>query len=135
MTYWHNFVIWRNIIMNEFMNITKALADETRVRLLMALRGGELCVCQMTELLGLAPSTVSKHLSIMHQAGLVYSRKEERWVYYRLPGSKMAPMARQALAWASQCIGLEERITADARRLRKILTVNPVELCKRVCSK
>ena len=76
--------------MREFMNITKALADETRVRMLMALRGGELCVCQITELFGLAPSTVSKHLSILFQAGLVESRKADRWVYYRLPG-KNAP--------------------------------------------
>jgi ArsR family transcriptional regulator len=55
--------------MREFMNITKALADENRVRTLLALRKGELCVCQTTEL-GLAPSTVSKHLSILYQAGL-----------------------------------------------------------------
>ncbi len=52
--------------MREFMNITKALADETRVRMLMALREGELCVCQITELFGFAPSTVSKHLSVLH---------------------------------------------------------------------
>ena len=48
--------------MREFMNITKALADENRVRALLALRKGELCVCQITELFGLAASTVSKHL-------------------------------------------------------------------------
>ena len=57
--------------MREFMNITGALADETRVRTLLALRKGELCVCQITELFGLAPSTVSKHLSLLFQAGLV----------------------------------------------------------------
>ena len=62
--------------MREFMNITKALADENRVRMLMALRGGELCVCQITELFGLAPSTMSKHLSMLFQAGLVESRKD-----------------------------------------------------------
>ena len=41
--------------MREFMNITKALADENRVRMLLALRKGEFCVCQITELFGLAP--------------------------------------------------------------------------------
>ena len=45
--------------MREFMNITKALEDENRVRALLALRKGELCVCQLTELFGLAASTVS----------------------------------------------------------------------------
>ncbi|MEY4385928.1 MAG: hypothetical protein RLY20_1211 [Verrucomicrobiota bacterium] len=67
------------------MAITKARSDPGRVRILLALRKGELCVCQITELFGLAPSTVSKHLSILTQAGLTLSRKDERWVYYRLP--------------------------------------------------
>ncbi len=62
------------------MKITKALADENRVRMLLALKGGELCVCQITELFGLAMSTVSKHLSILYQAGLTESRKEGRWI-------------------------------------------------------
>jgi DNA-binding transcriptional ArsR family regulator len=57
--------------MREFMNITKALADENRVRALLALRHGELCVCQITEFFGLAPSTMSKHLSVLYQAGLL----------------------------------------------------------------
>ena len=61
--------------MREFMAITRALADPNRVRILLALRRGELCVCQITELFGLAPSTVSKHLSILHHAGLIQSRK------------------------------------------------------------
>ena len=83
--------------MREFMNITGALGDETRVRTLLALRKGELCVCQITELFGLAPSTVSKHLSILYQAGLVEARKEGRWMYYRLPG-KEAPASVQLAA-------------------------------------
>ena len=77
--------------MRDFMNITKALADETRVRILMALRDGELCVCQITELFGMAPSTISKHLSILFQAGLVESRKTERWVYYVSRPGKLPP--------------------------------------------
>src|SRR5262249_39570541 len=60
------------------MDITKALADENRVRRLLALRGGELCVRQITEVFGLAPSTISKHLSILHNADLVDPRQEGR---------------------------------------------------------
>lgn len=55
--------------MRDLMSVTKALADQTRVRMLLALRQGELCVCQITELFGLAPSTISKHLSLLYQAG------------------------------------------------------------------
>ena len=56
--------------------------------MLLALRGGELCVCQITELFGLAASTISKHLSILYQAGLVDSRKEGRWIFYALPAQR-----------------------------------------------
>jgi DNA-binding transcriptional ArsR family regulator len=117
--------------MNDFMNLTKALADETRVRMLLALRDGELCVCQITELFGFAPSTVSKHLSILHQAGLVESRKAERWVYYRLPGRQAPATARTALAWVNQAIGNDNRILADAKKLKQILKIDPTVLCRR----
>jgi ArsR family transcriptional regulator, arsenate/arsenite/antimonite-responsive transcriptional repressor len=119
--------------MREFMNITKALADENRVRMLLALRGGELCVCQITELFGLAPSTVSKHLSILYQAGLAESRKEGRWIYYRLPGKGAPAAVRGAVEWVAESVDGAERVAEDAKRLKKILAMDPVELCKRQC--
>jgi DNA-binding transcriptional ArsR family regulator len=54
--------------MRDILSITKALSDENRVRILIALSHGELCVCQVIELMKLAPSTVSKHMSILKQA-------------------------------------------------------------------
>jgi DNA-binding transcriptional ArsR family regulator len=72
----------------EFTSITKALSDQHRLRALMSLHNGELCVCQIIELLSLAPSTVSKHMAILKAAGQVESRKDSRWVYYRLAESK-----------------------------------------------
>ena len=89
-------------MMKEFLNITKALADESRLRLLMALRGGEVCVCQIAEFSGLAMSTVSKHLSVLYQAGLVNARKEGRWMYYSLPGKGTPTAAREAVAWVQR---------------------------------
>jgi ArsR family transcriptional regulator, arsenate/arsenite/antimonite-responsive transcriptional repressor len=71
--------------LEQLVDIAKALSDSHRVRALMALRAGELCVCQLIDLLKLAPSTVSKHMSVLKQSGLVESRKDSRWVYYRLP--------------------------------------------------
>lgn len=121
--------------MRELMNLTKALADETRVRMLMALRDGELCVCQITELFGLAPSTVSKHLSILHQAGLVESRKAERWVYYRLSGKAAPAMVKASLTWVNKAIESNDRIQADNKKLKQILKINPAELCQRQCPK
>jgi ArsR family transcriptional regulator, arsenate/arsenite/antimonite-responsive transcriptional repressor len=119
--------------MRDFMKITKALADENRVRMLLALRRGELCVCQITELFGLAPSTVSKHLSILYQAGLAESRKDGRWIYYRLPGKEAPPAVRRAIEWVAQSVNGDERAAQDAARLKKILLMDPVALCKRQC--
>lgn len=112
------------------MSILKALADENRVRALLALRGGELCVCQLIGLLDLAPSTVSKHLAILKQTRLVESRKVGRWIYYRLPGAKAPPAVRQTLRWLSRVFADDETIRADSRRLRGILRLEPEELCR-----
>jgi ArsR family transcriptional regulator len=121
--------------MRSLMNITRALADENRVRALLALRAGELCVCQITELFGLAPSTVSKHLSILHQAGLVESRKKGRWMYYRLAHNGAAPVIRDAIRWLEKSLADEPRIHEDSHRLKRILRMDPVELCKRQCGR
>ena len=113
------------------MAITKALSDPNRVRILLSLRRGELCVCQITELFGLATSTVSKHLSILNHAGLILSRKAERWVYYRLP-DKSAPVAvREALDWVQKSLAKTDEAAADAKKLRRILQTDLVELCRR----
>ena len=121
--------------MRAFMNISKALADETRVRILMALRDGELCVCQVTEFLGLAPSTVSKHLSLLYQAGLVESRKEGRWIYYHLPNGGLARSTRLALDWVIDSTEKDPVITADNKRLKQVLKMDPAELCRKQCPK
>jgi DNA-binding transcriptional ArsR family regulator len=108
------------------MSITKALADENRVRILAALKGRELCVCQIIDLLQLAPSTVSKHLSILRQARLLEARKNGRWMYYRLNEKNPPAAVSEALAWVIVSVGNEALIQDDARRLREILSV-PVE--------
>jgi ArsR family transcriptional regulator len=74
--------------MLDFINITKALTDENRLRILMILRNRELCVCQITAMLDIAPSTTSKHLSVLRQARLIESTKHGKWVYYRLAESQ-----------------------------------------------
>ncbi len=119
--------------MREFMTITKALADPNRVRVLLALRRGELCVCQITELFGLAPSTVSKHLSVLNHAGLILSRKTERWVYYRLADRTAPVVVREALDWVRKSLAKTDESVADAGRLNRILKMDLAEICRRQC--
>lgn len=115
--------------MRDFLAVTKALSDESRVRALMALSGGELCVCQLIELLGLAPSTVSKHLAVLHQAGLVETRKDGRWIYYRLAEEPTLPCARQAFAMTMECLAKDSRVREDAKRLNRIRAMSRNVLC------
>lgn len=103
--------------MRDYLAVTKALSDETRVRALMSLADGELCVCQIIALLKLSPSTVSKHMSILEQAGLVQRRKEGRWHLYRLAGREASATVRSALRWTLKALANEKQITADARQL------------------
>jgi ArsR family transcriptional regulator len=110
--------------------IARALADPTRLRVVHALSRGELCVCQITELAGLAPSTVSRHMSLLSGAGLVASRKEGRWVYYRLP-EQPGPPAAGALCWALEAFGATEQARSDARGLKRIMRCDPEQLCRR----
>ncbi len=114
--------------MKEFMSIAKALSDENRTRVLMFLRSGELCVCKVLEMLQLAPSTVSKHLNILQQAGLVESRKQGRWVYYRLP-QKPTPCIREALRWVHTTLEGKTQIRHDAKRLAAVNKMDVEKLC------
>ncbi len=120
--------------MLEVMMIAKALADENRVRALLALEGRELCVCQIIELLGLAPSTVSKHMTILKQARLVECRKHGRWAYYRLAGDEAPREAQEALAWVCKSLAGTPTVQRDAERLEEILKIDPEGLCRRQCA-
>lgn len=65
----------------------KVLADETRLRIFALLTSGELCVCEVVDVLDIPQSLVSNHLGVLRRAGLVRARRDEvdnRWVYYSL---------------------------------------------------
>ena len=113
------------------MRITKALSDIQRLRILMALRTGELCVCQIIEVLGLAPSTVSKHLSILSAAGLVDSRKDGRWAYFRLPQGEALKAVKPVLKWLDGALAGDESIAKDAKKLEAALACPPGSLSER----
>jgi len=67
---------------NELVLTAKAFADPTRVRILAALRGGELCVCELSDALGVTQSTLSTHLQVIRDAGMVQTRRDGKWIYY-----------------------------------------------------
>ncbi len=116
--------------MDELLNIMGALSDPGRLRALAALKDGELCVCQIIELLGLAPSTVSKHMFLLRNAGLVESRKEGLWMHYRLP-ARPAAAQRKALELVLSSLKSDRILAKDKRRLAKIRHSDLHGICRR----
>jgi ArsR family transcriptional regulator len=83
--------------MKEFIKVMKALSDPNRVKLLKLLQKGEICVCKLQAALGIAQPTVSKHLKILEEAGLVSRRKEGLWAHYSLTDGSRSPYAASLL--------------------------------------
>ncbi len=118
--------------MRSLLAITKALSDQNRIRILCALwERDELCVCQIHELLGLAASTASKHLSLLAAAGLVDVRKDGRWSYYRLAQEDAPENAGEVLLWVCRQASTSKLIAGDRKKLDQILSISPEELCQR----
>jgi DNA-binding transcriptional ArsR family regulator len=113
------------------MAAAKAMADESRVRIILFLGGGELCLCQIIEMLGLAPSTVSKHMAVLYQARLVETRKEGRWIYYRLAGAGGSVCAREAIRWVRRSLDADPQARQDAKRVRTVKKADLADLCCR----
>ncbi len=109
------------------VDVLKALGHPVRLRIVAMLRGGELCVCQMTAVLGLAASTVSAHLTDLKRSGLVEDRKDGRWVLHRL-AQDPAAIAHLEPVWKS--IARDPQVEADARLLRELRRVPVEELCR-----
>lgn len=114
------------ISMKEFVRLMKALSDPNRVKIITMLGGGELCVCELTALLGVAQPTVSKHLRILEDSGLVSFRREGNWIIYRLntecpdQGRAMLELVGQWLDNAPEIQGLRRKLP-EVHNLRKSL--------------
>ena len=81
----------------------KALADPVRLTVIEALAGGERCVCDLTAELGLAQSKLSFHLKVLKDAGLLESRQEGRWIYYRLRAEALQTLQDWLAGLAARC--------------------------------
>jgi ArsR family transcriptional regulator len=115
----------KNGALRSTLKVTKALADLQRLRILMLLRQGELCVCQIIAVLGLAPSTVSKHLSLLSEADLVVCRKEGRWAHYRLAKGFDYQLNLPVLKWLQVVLVSDEQVLRDAEALKRALACSP----------
>ncbi|MBW1974438.1 MAG: winged helix-turn-helix transcriptional regulator [Deltaproteobacteria bacterium] len=83
--------------MKAFIRVMKALSDPNRVKIIKMLSRRQLCVCELQEALGIAQPTVSKHLRILEEAGLVDKEKEGLWINYKLADGSNSPYAATML--------------------------------------
>jgi DNA-binding transcriptional ArsR family regulator len=111
--------------MEHFILQAKAVADPTRIRMLKLLEGGERCVCEIMEVLDVVQSTASKHLNILKAAGLVESRKNGTWSYYRL-AERSREHNRDFLKFIALHLNDDGVITRD----REVLTRKEKRTCR-----
>jgi ArsR family transcriptional regulator len=110
--------------MDNKVDLFKALADENRLRILSMLRVRNLCVCEINAILNVAMSTISSHLKILRNSGLVSSTKDGRWIIYSL--NKSDEEINNLLDTALNYIADQEKIKEDTKQLNH---VSP-ETCK-----
>jgi ArsR family transcriptional regulator len=103
----------------KLVQIYQCLCDQTRLRILNLLNGGELCVCQIQEILGEPQVKVSKHLAYLRAHGLVVARREANWMVYGLPARPSGELAAN-LACLQDCAREDPAFRADAGRLAKL---------------
>lgn len=106
--------------MDELISVGKAFADATRVRILAAVRNRELCVCELCDALDVTQSTLSTHLQVIRDAGLVNTRKQGKWVYYSL-NPKVTPLLESIFDFFDRGLKADRTIQSDARKLARRL--------------
>jgi ArsR family transcriptional regulator len=116
------------IYMQKTAQLFKAVSEETRLRILALLVRGELCVCEIEAALDIPQSTVSRHLALLRQAGLVLGRRKGVWMHYRLSEAD-SEAQRCVLQFIKKHLGGLDPAGEDMARLERYLQ-NP-DCCSR----
>jgi len=112
--------------MKEKTKLFKALSDPNRLRILKMLQSKHLCVCEITNILNLATSTVSKHLSILRESGFITERKEGKWVNFQINPTPSDQRVSAILSSLDFWISDDEIIISDKE---KVKTVDRYQVC------
>jgi ArsR family transcriptional regulator, arsenate/arsenite/antimonite-responsive transcriptional repressor len=108
------------------VNIFRALSHPSRLRIVKMLEGRELCVCEVRSVLELSTSTVSKHLSLLCDAGLIVDAKDGKWVNYKLNTAAGDMLIRHLLSALKHGLVTEKQIQSDREKVR---SVDRTKLC------
>lgn len=117
-----------DIKMHDLILLSKAFADPTRIRILNVLRKTESCVCELCDALEISQSTLSTHLQVIRQAGIVDTRKEGTWVYYRID-ERVMPLLETFFAYDQDAISADKRMKRDRERIEKRFALRDAGRC------
>jgi ArsR family transcriptional regulator, arsenate/arsenite/antimonite-responsive transcriptional repressor len=106
--------------MREITKLFKALSDPNRVKIIKMLENHPLCVCEIPSLLNISMSTVSKHLSILRDAGFINDRKDGKWVIYSLDTNSSNLYILQLLPLFQTWLNENEEIKIIAEKVKDI---------------
>ena len=114
--------------MKDFLKVMKALSDPNRVKIIKMLQHKEMCVCEMQATLQIAQPSVSKHLKILENAGLVTPHKDGMWVNYQLTDGSSSPYAASLLGnlrhWLEDDLELTEIV-------EKLPAIRREDICRK----
>jgi len=114
--------------MKDFIKVMKALSDPNRVKILKMLQCNTMCVCEMQAALGIAQPTVSNHLKVLEDAGLVGYRKDGLWVNYYLADGSNSPYAATLLGNLKHWLQNEPEVV---RLIESLPGIRREDICKR----
>ncbi len=116
------------VCMKELVKVFKAVADPNRIRILKMLQQKKMCVCELAAALGITQPSVSRHLAMMKDAGLVRDERDGQWINYELCGENINQYAPVILEHIKLWINENPRIKEDAA---KIMQLDRETLCKK----
>lgn len=106
--------------MDAAISVFKSLSDLNRIRILKMLLVRPLCVCEIRDVLKLANSTVSKHLKLLKEAGLILDEKDGKWVNYKLNTNLNSEYVRHLLPLIQSWFQNEDIIKSDQLKVEKV---------------
>jgi ArsR family transcriptional regulator, arsenate/arsenite/antimonite-responsive transcriptional repressor len=106
--------------MKDFIKVMKALSDPNRVKIVKMLQHKGMCVCELQEALQISQSSVSKHLKILEEAGIVDYTKDGLWVNYYLTDGQKSPYASSIMGNLRHWLEDEPEVAALIQRLPQI---------------
>ncbi len=113
--------------MKDFIKVAKAISDPNRVKIMKMLQHKTMCVCEVKTALGIAQPTASKHLKTLEEAGLVYYRKEDKWVNYYLSDGRRSPYVANILGNLKHWL---EDDTEIAELIAKLPSIKREDICR-----